>query len=35
MMKTMYDASQGRFFFAAHEGTPLAGIYVFTFGGKY
>lgn len=35
MMKTMYDAGQGRFFFATHEGTPLAGIYIFTFGGKY
>lgn len=35
MMKTMYDAGQGRFFFATHEGTPLAGIYVFTFGEKY
>ncbi len=35
MMKTMYDAGQGRFFFAAYKETPLAGIYVFTFGRKY
>jgi peptidoglycan pentaglycine glycine transferase (the first glycine) len=34
MMKTMHDTGRGRFFFAAHEGTPLAGIYVFTFGEK-
>jgi len=31
----MYDTGQGRLFFAGHEGTPLAGIYVFTFGEKY
>ncbi len=31
----MYDTGQGRLFFARHEGTPLAGIYVFTFGEKY
>jgi len=35
MTRTMYDADQGRFFFATHERTPLAGIYVFTFGEKY
>jgi peptidoglycan pentaglycine glycine transferase (the first glycine) len=35
MTRTMYDAGQGRFFFATHEGSPLAAIYVFTFGEKY
>ena len=33
--RCMYDTGQGRLFFARHEGTPLAGIYVFTFGEKY
>ena len=33
--RCMYDTGQGRLFFAAHEGMPLAGIYVFTFGEKY
>ena len=35
VMKTMHDAGKGRLFFATHEGTPLAGIYSFTFGEKY
>ncbi|MCA1715353.1 MAG: peptidoglycan bridge formation glycyltransferase FemA/FemB family protein, partial [Actinobacteria bacterium] len=35
VMKSMHDAGQGRLFFAEHEGTPLAGMYVFTFGEKY
>ena len=35
VMRSMYDAGQGRLFFAEHEGTPLAGMYVFTFGEKY
>jgi peptidoglycan pentaglycine glycine transferase (the first glycine) len=35
VMRTMHDAGQGRLFFAEHEGTPLAGMYVFTFGEKY
>jgi peptidoglycan pentaglycine glycine transferase (the first glycine) len=34
-MRNMYDAERGRLFFAEHEGTPLAGMYVFTFGKKY
>lgn len=34
VMRTMHEAHRGRFFFATHEGTPLAGSYVFTFGGK-
>ena len=34
-MRDMYDADRGRLFFAEHEGTPLAGMYVFTFGEKY
>ena len=33
-MRAMYDAGQGRFFFATHEGEPLAAIFVFTFGEK-
>ncbi len=35
VMRSMHDAGQGRLFFAEHEGTPLAGMYVFTFGEKY
>ncbi|HZY56687.1 MAG TPA: GNAT family N-acetyltransferase, partial [Rubrobacteraceae bacterium] len=35
VMRAMRDADQGRLFFAKHEGTPLAGMYVFTFGNKY
>jgi peptidoglycan pentaglycine glycine transferase (the first glycine) len=35
VMRAMYDAGQGRLFFAEHEGTPVAGMYVFTFGEKY
>jgi peptidoglycan pentaglycine glycine transferase (the first glycine) len=35
VMRSMDDAGQGRLFFAEHEGTPLAGMYVFTFGEKY
>ena len=35
MMWTMHEAGQGCFFFATHDGEPLAGIYVFTFGQKY
>jgi peptidoglycan pentaglycine glycine transferase (the first glycine) len=35
VMRSMFDANQGRLFFAEHEGTPLAGMYVFTFGDKY
>jgi lipid II:glycine glycyltransferase (peptidoglycan interpeptide bridge formation enzyme) len=35
VMRAMHDAGQGRLFFAEHEGTPLAGMYVFTFGEKY
>ena len=34
-MKEMHDAGRGHLFFAVHEGTPLAGIYVYTFGKKY
>ena len=34
-MRSMHDAGQGRLFFAEHEGTPLAGMYIFTFGEKY
>ena len=33
-MRVMYEAGQGRFFFATHEGEPLAAIFVFTFGEK-
>jgi len=33
-MRAMYNAGQGRFFFATHEGEPLAAIFVFTFGAK-
>jgi lipid II:glycine glycyltransferase (peptidoglycan interpeptide bridge formation enzyme) len=35
VMRDMHDVGQGRLFFAEHEGTPLAGMYVFTFGDKY
>ncbi len=35
VMRAMHDAGQGHLFFAMHEGTPLAGMYVFTFGEKY
>jgi lipid II:glycine glycyltransferase (peptidoglycan interpeptide bridge formation enzyme) len=35
VMRDMYDAGQGRLFFAVHEGRPLAGMYVFTFAKKY
>ncbi len=35
VMREMHDAGQGRLFFAEHEGTPLAGMYAFTFGEKY
>ena len=35
MMRTMRNAGQGHLFFAVHEGTPLAGVFVFTFGEKY
>src|ERR687885_935894 len=35
VMQAMHDAGQGHLFFAKHEGTPLAGMYVFTFGEKY
>lgn len=34
VMKTMNEAGEGRFFFAEYEGEPLAGAYVFNFGGK-
>lgn len=33
-MRAMYDADQGRFFFAVHEGRPLAGMYFWNFGEK-
>jgi peptidoglycan pentaglycine glycine transferase (the first glycine) len=35
VMRAMHDADQGHLFFAKHEGTPLAGMYIFTFGEKY
>jgi lipid II:glycine glycyltransferase (peptidoglycan interpeptide bridge formation enzyme) len=35
VMRAMHDAGQGHLFFAEHEGTPLAGMYVFAFGRKY
>jgi peptidoglycan pentaglycine glycine transferase (the first glycine) len=35
VMRSMHDAGQGRLFFAEHEGTALAGMYVFSFGEKY
>ena len=34
MMRTTHDAGRGHFFFAYHEGTPLSGAFVFTFGDK-
>jgi peptidoglycan pentaglycine glycine transferase (the first glycine) len=34
MMRTMHDAGKGHLFLAVHEGTPLAGAFVFTFGQK-
>ena len=33
-MRDMHHAGRGHLFFAVHEGTPLAGIYVYTFGHK-
>lgn len=33
-MREMYDADEGRFFFAVHGGQPLAGIYLWNFGDK-
>jgi peptidoglycan pentaglycine glycine transferase (the first glycine) len=35
MMRTMHDAGQGHLFLAVHEGKPLAGVFVFVFGGQY
>jgi peptidoglycan pentaglycine glycine transferase (the first glycine) len=35
MMRVMHDAGQGHLFFAVHDGTPLAGVFVFDFGRKY
>jgi lipid II:glycine glycyltransferase (peptidoglycan interpeptide bridge formation enzyme) len=35
VMRTMHSAGQGHFFFANHEGQPLSGAYVFTFGNKF
>ncbi len=35
MMRAMHDAGQGHLFLAVHEGTPLAGVFVFDFGRKY
>ncbi|HZB83182.1 MAG TPA: peptidoglycan bridge formation glycyltransferase FemA/FemB family protein [Rubrobacteraceae bacterium] len=35
VMHAMHDAGQGHLFFAKHGGTPLAGMFVFTFGEKY
>src|SRR5215210_1279550 len=35
VMGAMHEAGQGHLFLAKHEGTPLAGMYVFTFGDKY
>lgn len=35
MMRTMHDAGQGHLFLAVHEGRPLAGVFIFTFGEKY
>jgi lipid II:glycine glycyltransferase (peptidoglycan interpeptide bridge formation enzyme) len=34
MMRTMRNAGLGHFFFASHEGTPLSGAFIFTFGEK-
>jgi peptidoglycan pentaglycine glycine transferase (the first glycine) len=33
-MREMHDAGRGNLFFAVHEGTLLASIYVYTFGNK-
>ena len=33
-MREMHNADRGNLFFAMQEGTPLAGIYVYTFGNK-
>ena len=33
-MREMHEADRGNLFFAMQEGTPLAGIYVYTFGNK-
>jgi peptidoglycan pentaglycine glycine transferase (the first glycine) len=35
MMRKMYNAGQGHFFFASHEGTPLSGAFIFSFGRKF
>jgi peptidoglycan pentaglycine glycine transferase (the first glycine) len=35
MMRAMHDAKLGHLFLAVHEGMPLAGVFVFTFGEKY
>ncbi len=35
VMRAMHDVGRGHLFFAEYEGTPLAGMYVFTFGEKY
>ena len=35
MMRAMREAGQGHLFFAVYEGTPLAGVFIFTFGEKY
>jgi lipid II:glycine glycyltransferase (peptidoglycan interpeptide bridge formation enzyme) len=35
VMGAMHEAGQGHLFLAKHEGTSLAGMYVFTFGDKY
>ena len=34
VMRTMHDAGRGHLFLAVHEGTRLAGVFVFTFGQK-
>jgi peptidoglycan pentaglycine glycine transferase (the first glycine) len=34
MMGKMREANQGHFFFASHEGTPLSGAFIFSFGQK-
>jgi lipid II:glycine glycyltransferase (peptidoglycan interpeptide bridge formation enzyme) len=35
MMRRMRDAGRGHFFFAFHEGTPLSGAFIFSFGKKF
>jgi peptidoglycan pentaglycine glycine transferase (the first glycine) len=35
VMQSMHDVGQGHLFIAKHEGMPLAGMYIFTFGEKY